>query len=49
LHIFHWQRNDAVGATDSIANGGQGISISSDTAPTLTGTTPSNGPTNSKT
>ena len=49
LHIFHQQRNDAVAATDTIALGGQGISISSDTAPTLTGTTPSNGPTNSKT
>lgn len=48
-HVFLWLRNLTWASTDTKANGGIGISISSDVTPTLTGTSPSNGPTNSKT
>src|SRR3990172_1454158 len=47
-HVFIWMNNNCTAATDSIANGGQAISLSSDATPTVTGTTPNNGPTNSK-
>ena len=47
-HIFMWIRNTTWPATNTIANGGIGISISSDHTPTLTGTPPSQGPTNSR-
>lgn len=49
VHVYSWLRTMTWPSMDTLANGGLGISISSDAAPTLTGTTPSNGPTNSKT
>lgn len=48
-HVWMWVRLVTWPSADTKANGGIGISISSDVTPTLTGTTPSNGPTNSKT
>jgi hypothetical protein len=48
-HVWQWLRLITWPSADTKANGGLGISISSDVTPTLTGTTPSNGPTNSKT
>jgi hypothetical protein len=48
-HVFQWLKSITIPQLDSKANGGLGITISSDATPTLTGTTPSNGPTNSKT
>ncbi len=48
-HVFQWLKSISIPQLDSKANGGLGITISSDATPTLTGTTPSNGPTNSKT
>ncbi len=48
-HVWMWIRLITWPSADTKANGGIGISISSDTAPTLTGVSPSNGPTNSKT
>ena len=47
-HVFVWLKNVTWPGTDTRANGGLRICISSDATPTLTGTTPSNGPTNSK-
>lgn len=49
VHVYMWIRNLTWPSTDTKANGGVGVSISSDVTPTLTGTSPSNGPTNSKT
>ncbi|MCI4436919.1 MAG: hypothetical protein JHC33_08955 [Ignisphaera sp.] len=49
VHVFQWLKCISVPQLDTKANGGLGITISSDATPTLTGTTPSNGPTNSKT
>lgn len=48
-HVFQWLKCISIPQLDSKINGGLGITISSDATPTLTGTTPSNGPTNSKT
>lgn len=48
-HVWQWLRLITWPSADTKANGGLGISMSSDVTPTLTGTTPSNGPTNSKT
>lgn len=48
-HIFIWFKNVTWPGTDTRANGGAGVTLSSDATPTLTGTSPSNGPTNSKT
>lgn len=48
-HVFMWLRLITWPSADTKANGGLGISISSDPTPTLTGVSPSNGPTNSKT
>lgn len=49
IHIYSWLRTLTWPSMDTRANGGLGVSVSSDASPTLTGTTPSNGPTNSKT
>lgn len=49
LHIYQWLKCISIPQLDTKANGGLGITLSSDATPTLTGTTPSNGPTNSKT
>jgi len=48
-HVWMWLRLITWPSADTKANGGLGISMSSDVTPTLTGTSPSNGPTNSKT
>jgi hypothetical protein len=48
-HVWQWLRLVTWPSADTKANGGLGISISSDVTPTLTGVSPSNGPTNSKT
>lgn len=48
-HVWMWLRLLTWPSADTKANGGIGISISSDVTPTLTGTTPNDGPTNSKT
>lgn len=48
-HVFQWLKCISVPQLDTKANGGLGISLSADATPTLTGTTPSNGPTNSRT
>jgi hypothetical protein len=47
-HIFVWMKNVTWPGTDTITNGGMRVAISSDATATLTGTSPSNGPTNSK-
>lgn len=49
VHVFIWLRTITWPSMDTKANGAIGLSISSDVTPTLTGTTPSNGPTNSGT
>lgn len=49
FHIFQWLKCISVPQLDSKLNGGLGITMSSDPTPTLTGTTPSNGLSNSKT
>lgn len=48
-HVWMWIRLITWPSADTKSNGGLGISISSDPTPTLTGVSPSNGPTNSKT
>lgn len=48
-HVWVWVRLITWPSADTKANGGVGISMSSDVTPTLTGVSPSNGPTNSKT
>lgn len=48
-HVWQWLRLITWPSADTKANGGLGISMSSDPTPTLTGVSPSNGPTNSKT
>lgn len=48
-HVWIWLKSLTWPSMDTKANGGLGLSISSDTTPTLTGVSPSNGPTNSKT
>jgi len=48
-HVWIWLRLLTWPSADTQANGGLGISISSDVTPTLTGVSPSDGPTNSKT
>jgi len=48
-HIFFWMRVNTWAAMDTKANGALGISISSDVTPTVVGTSPNNGPSNSKT
>lgn len=48
-HVFQWLKCISVPQLDTKANGGLCITISSDATPTLTGTSPSDGPTNSKT
>ena len=47
-HVFTWRKNVTWPGTDTKANGGITVCISSDATPTLTGTSPTNGPTNSK-
>jgi len=47
-HVFQWLKCISIPQLDSKANGGLAVTISSDATPTLTGTTPNNGPTNSK-
>lgn len=47
-HVFIWLKNVTWPGTDTKANGGLRVCLSSDATPTLTGTSPSNGPTNSK-
>lgn len=49
VHLYAWQKCISWPAADTMPNGGFGVSISSDVTPTITGTSPSNGPTNSKT
>ena len=48
-HVFQWLKCISIPQLDTKANGGLGITISSDATPTLTGSSPSDGPTNSKT
>lgn len=48
-HVFQWLKCISVPQLDTKANGGLGITLSSDAAPTLTGVSPSDGPSNSKT
>jgi len=47
-HIFFWSRNITWPKTGTLAQGGWRICLSSDTTPTITGSAPNNGPTNSK-
>jgi len=47
-HVFVWLKNITWPGTDTIANGGLRICISSDLTLALTGTAPNDGPTNSK-
>ncbi len=47
-HVFLWMQNTCTASTDSIANGGQAVFVCSDASMSLTGTSPSNGPNNSK-
>lgn len=47
-HVFIWQKNVTWPGTDTKANGGLRISLSSDATPTLVGTAPHDGPSNSK-
>lgn len=46
-HLFIWLKTISWPAMESRARGGMRVAISSDVTPTLTGTTPWNGPTNS--
>lgn len=48
-HVWQWIKILTWPSADTVANGGLGISISSDVTPTQTGVSPSDGPTNSKT
>lgn len=48
-HVFQWLKCISIPQLDTKANGALGITISSDATPTLVGTSPSNGPSNSKT
>jgi len=48
LHIFQWLKSISIPQMDTKANGGLAVTISSDALPTLTGISPNNGPTNSK-
>lgn len=48
LHIFQWLKSISIPQLDTKANGGLAVTISSDALPTLTGVSPNNGPTNSK-
>ncbi len=46
--LFIWENGAAPPSIDSWTNGGQRVAVSSDLTPTLTGTWPSSGPTNSR-
>lgn len=48
-HVYIWVKCITWPGQNTKANGGLRVSISSDATPTLSGTTPSDGPTNSKT
>lgn len=47
-HVFQWLKSISIPQLDTKANGGLAVTISSDATPTLTGTSPNDGPTNSK-
>lgn len=47
-HIYIWLKNITWPSTDTSTNGGLRVTVSSDTTPTLSGTWPNAGPTNSK-
>ena len=47
-HVFYWIKCFSLPGMNTRAKGGIGVSISSDVTPTVTGTLPWNGPTNSK-
>lgn len=47
-HVFIWLKNITWPGTDTRANGGLKVALSSDLAPTIAGTAPNDGPTNGK-